>query len=129
MRQLINLMTRGSAATFEFKRVEAKFHGDAHARVADRPSSVKREAALHSCVNAVVLRQRYRRENVYFQSTFAAVAEGTRHVIRCTCVHRLQFRNASHPARNRRMENNTRTDSTVKVTRCDGLADRYAGDY
>lgn len=66
---------------FELKRVEAKFHGDAHASVVDRPSSVKREAASHSCVNAAALRQRYRRENVYFQSTFAAVAEGTLYTV------------------------------------------------
>lgn len=40
--------------------------------------------------------QHYRRENVYFQSTYAVVAEETQHVhsVYIVCVDRLRFRNA-----------------------------------
>lgn len=56
---------------FESRCVEVKFHGDAYARAfVDRPSSVKREATSHSSLNAIAAT--YRRENVYFQSTFTA---------------------------------------------------------
>lgn len=64
----INLMI---CSDFESRRVEVKFHGDAYTRAfVDRSSSVKREATSHSSLNAIAAA--YRRENVYFQSTFTA---------------------------------------------------------
>lgn len=56
---------------FKSRRIEVKFHGDAYARAfVDRSSGVKREATSHSSLNAIAAA--YRRENVYFQSTFIA---------------------------------------------------------
>lgn len=90
---------------FESRRVEAKFYGDAYARAfVDRPSSVKREATSHSSLNAIAAA--YRRENVYFQSTFTANGRDA-HIHNVHMYVSRRFRNARfHPARNRRMENN-----------------------